>query len=368
MESSLAYHEPSIKIIIILSGFLLLLNIVNHVLDKLIYCGLIGQVLLGIAAGTPGAGWLPREFEEAAMQLGYLGLLLIVYEGGLSTSFKSLKANILLSTGVAATGIAAPMGLSFILRPMVGASSLQAFAAGAALCSTSLGTTFTILGTSGLSSTRLGVVLTSAAMMDDVVGLIMVQVISNLGGDNFTAVTVVRPVVVSIGFAVASPLVCRYVVQPLTHLLNSRREKSPGARLDRMLSHQHTAFAIHTIVLLVLVVGGTYAGTSGLFAAYIAGAAISWWDSELPHPSKQERQATQPGVETAATSAPANSKTNEGSDNAQDRVQAPQMPPIPAKTSGVEVYTAYYGVVVKHLLKPMFFVSPSSSNHISKLS
>ncbi|KAH6696934.1 sodium/hydrogen exchanger family protein [Plectosphaerella plurivora] len=366
MESSLAYHEPSIKIIVILSGFLLLLNIVNHVLDKLIYCGLIGQVLLGIAAGTPGAGWLPREFEEAAMQLGYLGLLLIVYEGGLSTSFKSLKANILLSSGVAATGIAAPMGLSFILSPMVGASPLQAFAAGAALCSTSLGTTFTILGTSGLSSTRLGVVLTSAAMMDDVVGLIMVQVISNLGGDNFTAVTVVRPVVVSIGFAVAAPLVCRFIVQPTTHFLNSTREKSQGGKLDRLLSLTHTAFAVHTIVLLALVVGGTYSGTSGLFAAYIAGAAISWWDSELPHPTGKTATAAPTG-ETLTSSAPTSRKANEGADTTQDQPQLPEQLPCPASSSGHEVYKAYYGVVVEHFLKPLFFASIGFSIPVTRM-
>ena len=80
-ESSLPYHEPPIIIIITLSGFLLLLNIINYGLDKLVYCGLIGQVFIGIAWGTPGAKWVSREVEHAIMQLGYLGLILIVYEG-----------------------------------------------------------------------------------------------------------------------------------------------------------------------------------------------------------------------------------------------------------------------------------------------
>lgn len=57
-----------------------------------------------------------------------------------------------------------------MLVVLANATPLQAFAAGAALCSTSLGTTFTVMQTSGLSATRMGVVLTSAAMMDDVVG------------------------------------------------------------------------------------------------------------------------------------------------------------------------------------------------------
>jgi len=55
------------------------------------------------------------------------------------------------------------MGLSFVLMAPLAATALQAFAAGAALYSTSIGTTFTILSTAGLSKTRLGVVLGSAA-------------------------------------------------------------------------------------------------------------------------------------------------------------------------------------------------------------
>lgn len=80
-DPALSYHEPSIVTIIVLSGFILLLNIVNWGLDKLVYCGLIGQVFLGIAWGTPGAKWLTTAVEDAVMQLGYLGLVLIVYEG-----------------------------------------------------------------------------------------------------------------------------------------------------------------------------------------------------------------------------------------------------------------------------------------------
>jgi Kef-type K+ transport system membrane component KefB len=81
MESSLSYHEPSVVIIAILSGFLLLTNVVNYGLDKIAYCGLIGQVAIGMAWGTPGGKLLDSDIENAVMQLGYLGLILLVFEG-----------------------------------------------------------------------------------------------------------------------------------------------------------------------------------------------------------------------------------------------------------------------------------------------
>lgn len=66
--------------------------------------------------------------------------------GGISTSFTAVKANVALSIGVAATGICLPIALSFSLRELTNASQLQAFTAGASLCSTSLGTTIGPLG------------------------------------------------------------------------------------------------------------------------------------------------------------------------------------------------------------------------------
>ena len=84
-EAALAYYEPGIVTLFISSSFLLLLNIVNYALDRIVYCGLIGQILVGVAWGVPGAGWLSRESQDTIMQLGYLGLILIVYEGWYDT-------------------------------------------------------------------------------------------------------------------------------------------------------------------------------------------------------------------------------------------------------------------------------------------
>lgn len=80
-QSALSYEEPGIRTILIQSGFLLALNFANSILDKLVYCGLIGQIFIGVAWGMPGAQWLTLEAQEMMQQLGYLGLLLLVYEG-----------------------------------------------------------------------------------------------------------------------------------------------------------------------------------------------------------------------------------------------------------------------------------------------
>jgi hypothetical protein len=79
--SFLSYHEPGIATILIQSSFILILNVINTIFDKLVFCGLLGQVFTGVAFGTPGAKWLGQDVEDVVVQLGYLGLILLVYQG-----------------------------------------------------------------------------------------------------------------------------------------------------------------------------------------------------------------------------------------------------------------------------------------------
>ncbi|KAI9849432.1 MAG: hypothetical protein M1837_004052 [Sclerophora amabilis] len=404
MTSALPYEEPNITTILIDSSFLLLLNLINHVLDRWIYCGLLGQILIGVAWGTPGAKLLGIE-EEATIvnnlplrpgpvhgwdisQFAKTGL------GGLSTSFPSLKANVYLSTVVAVTGIGLPMGLSFSLLSLASATPLQAFAAGAALCSTSLGTTFTILGTTGLTATRLGTVLTSAAMMDDVVGLVLVQVISNLGtsGSSFDAVTVVRPIVISIGLVIVLLLFCHFAVRPSTLWLHHERQSKIALALKKATTLKHSGFMMHTIILLGLVAGATFAGTSGLFAAYLAGASVNWWDTEVfpaLHGGSDAGSAApdtqEASQDTQCTSTLRNTPGGKAMGEVDEIVAAPvrrdpennkhiedlsrnSRPTCTPKTSlGMLTYQRYYLTAVNRILKPFFFASIGFSIPITQM-
>jgi hypothetical protein len=251
------------------------------------------------------------------------------------------------------------MGLSFILKELVSATSLQSFAAGAALSATSLGTTFTILSTTQLTTTRLGTVTTSAAMLDDVVGLVMVQIISNLGGSaaSFSAITVVRPVFVSIGFAVGLLLLCAFCLQPVLKKLLDCKDRFPA-----FVETAHFAFLAQTCVLVGIVAGATYSGTSSLFAAYLAGVIVSWFDglvaeAKTPIPVFQSEDSQEPTRNHQGSTQ--NSK-NRDAEETPSRAQSQEIEiPHNDTPTGELIYSAYYKEPVNRILLPLFFVSPS---------
>jgi hypothetical protein len=181
-------------------------------------------------------------------------------------------------------------------------------------------------------------------MMDDVVGLVMVQIISNLGpsGADIAAITIVRPIVVSLAFALITPLLCLYVIKPLGRIYFAYRSMKPRRRLRRALEWKHSTLIAHTCVLAALITGGTYAGTSTLFAAYIAGAVITWWDYNL-HQHSAATRGSQTALQTR----------KEG-----PFVNLPALPTLPTRLNGLEVYHQYYSEPVNKVLIPFFFVCP----------
>lgn len=169
---------------------------------------------------------------------------------------------------VAITGIGLPIALSFILIPLFTStevSFLTAFAAGASLSSTSLGTTFAILSAAKLTTTRLGTVLITAAMIDDIVGLVMVTVIASIGV-SVDPQTIARPIWVSIvllvvvifGSMIAKRILDRY---PL---------KIPKGWTEQF------AFVMTGTVLIGMTAAAGYAGTSVLFSIYLAGVSATY--------------------------------------------------------------------------------------------
>lgn len=342
--ASLPYHEPHITTILSLTSFLLALNGSRYVLDRTLYCGLLGEILTGVIWGSPlgGTAWLSDAAQETVQSLGYLGLIGLVFEGGMKTSTSGLRKTALMSVSIATIGLCLPIGLSFLLLVFPFASDtvtahpspLAAFSAGASLCSTSLGTTFAILSAADLQKTQIGIVLVGAAMMDDVVGLVMVKVVTALGSGTFTAWGVARPVVSSFALLLVTLFVTPYMVRPVLQRAvrwasedsapenveksNSQKLRHAVKSTFRRLPHLH--FSLATLALIAFVSIAAYIDASILFAAFIAGGFVQYLGDHVV------------------------------SQDASDRVDELTM-------RSTEIYDRYYHPVIAYVLAPFFFVS-----------
>ncbi|EKG16003.1 hypothetical protein MPH_06825 [Macrophomina phaseolina MS6] len=151
--------------------------------------------------------------------------------------------------------------------------------------------------------------------------------------------------------------------KPATVFLNKHREANPTGSVQKLLSLHQTTFIIHAVILFGFVAGGTYAGTSNLFTAYLAGASISWWDAEMPHlPAERPRStdAAQNSRQSSAVMAP--NDASQGSERAESVRSFSS-----THLSGLAIYERYYHQAVEKILKPLFFASIGFSIPISQM-
>ncbi|TFY55571.1 hypothetical protein EVJ58_g8166 [Rhodofomes roseus] len=375
--SSFPYAQPELPTLLVALSFLFSLNILRIGADLAFHAGLVAELFLGMVYGAPLAGILPTNWEATFNVLGYIGLVCIIFQGGLSTNLSLLLSNLPLSCVCALTGIGIPIALSIaLLTAGYGYSPLEAFAAGAALSSTSLGTTLAALNsvdrqqtsaarmdpklekraeqfremprdagpaeeTSGsqarmplsepsatisappaLQQTRIGTVLTSAAIIDDVVGLViaaLIPALANLESPSPSrpnlAWTLIRPLLSSLLIAVITPVAACFVLRPVFWFRGfgerwcaTRRVGEEWGR-GRLFSgtdcgpESHADLVKMSIMVCVLsafLAIAYYTGSSMLFGAYMAGLTLSYLVTPPRESSHAQDQPAIPPEDRAA--------------------------------------------------------------------
>lgn len=197
-------------------------------------------------------------------------------------------------------------------------AALESFIVGVALCSTSLGTTFVVISSASkdidFSQTRIGTVLISAAILDDVCALVLVSVIQQLrditgsGGD--LGWVIGRPILASGLMAVLTPVFAVFVFDPLFRTSFVVRLMARG---------NHVANIVLTVLVLCAFLAiAAYVGASVLFGAFLAGTLLS--------------------------SLPAIPKASEGSS-------------ATTTASFLQTFERYLGDAQRFILQPLFFAS-----------
>jgi Kef-type K+ transport system membrane component KefB len=136
---------------------------------------LVGGVILGL-------GWFPffHPNEPALMVLAELGVAILLFEIGLDSDLALLLKVGPVSFRVATVGVLVPMLLGFGVMALAGFGPLPSLLIGGALTATSIGVTARVLTDLGKLDRPEGQVILGAAVIDDVLGLIVLWVVQGI--------------------------------------------------------------------------------------------------------------------------------------------------------------------------------------------
>eukprot|EP00753_Platysulcus_tardus_P014442 PLAT4369.1.p2 GENE.PLAT4369.1~~PLAT4369.1.p2 ORF type:complete len:452 (+),score=214.64 PLAT4369.1:97-1452(+) len=192
---------------------------------------LLGQILAGLLLGPALADIVP--FPEALQLVGKFGVLLLVVDSGLQVQLAEVRRVGLRAAAAAATGVALPTLAAALLLPVLWPATVgwqAALAAGAALAPTSLGFSAQLLSEVGQLTTASGQFVCTAAVVDDVLSLLLLAEIQALALPDDGGWRLVRPLLGGCGSlcigvllaVVAPPYVQRLLARVQTEEARSR--------------------------------------------------------------------------------------------------------------------------------------------------
>ena len=224
----------------------------------------VGEIIAGLIIGPCLLNWVtPNDFVA---QMAEIGVILIMFSAGLETNLQELKKSGFAAFFIACVGVLVPLvGGSLLYMCIYGFSAFgtdeffKAVFIGCIMTATSVGITVEVLKEMGKLKTRVGQTILSAAIIDDVIGIIVLTFVLGFKDPDSNTLLVTGKILL---FLVLS-LVLGIVIYKLFKFYDDR--------------HAHTRripiIAI-TLCFIMAFAAEKYFGIADITGAYIAGIIL----------------------------------------------------------------------------------------------
>jgi len=235
-------------------------KLLAELFERLRQPAIVGEILAGVLIGPSVLGWMRPT--ELLTTLAELGVMFLLFRVGLE-----VKASELMKVGgtaalVAFLGVVAPFLLGWGLMALWGAPLVEAIFVGAAMVATSVGITAQVLASKGLLQLRASQIILAAAVIDDILGLLVLALVSGLARGRLNFLELATTAALAVGFTI---LVAKWG----THAMGQVVERVHGK-----LQVQEAQFTIALVALFALSALAVYVGVAAIVGAFLAGMAL----------------------------------------------------------------------------------------------
>jgi Kef-type K+ transport system membrane component KefB len=236
-------------------------KLMAELFERLNQPALVGEILAGVIVGPSVLGWIAPN--ATLTSLADLGVMFLLFGVGLE-----VKAGELMKVGgtasiVAIAGVIVPFIAGWGLLAAWGAPTAEAIFVGASMVATSVGITASVLSARGLLHEIASKIILAAAVIDDVLGLIVLAVVSSISRGHINLLEIVLTATLASAFTL---IVAHWGTRTANHVV---------PRFVSRLRAGEVQFNLSLILLFGLAVLAMYTGVAAIIGAFLAGMALS---------------------------------------------------------------------------------------------
>lgn len=235
-------------------------KLMSELFERLGQPGIVGEILAGVLLGPSLLGWVqPNEITTA---LAELGVMFLLFRVGLEVKTSELFAVGRTALVVAVLGVILPFIAGWAICLAWGIRQIEAIFVGAAMVATSVGITAQVLAAKGYLSHRASQTILAAAIIDDVLGLLVLAVVSNLAEGRVDVLGLATTAVMAVSFTL---LVVKF---------GNRALGTVVPQVEQRLKASEAQFNLALVLLFGLSLLAVYAGVAAIIGAFLAGMAL----------------------------------------------------------------------------------------------
>lgn len=269
----------SYKILLPIAVILILCKLFSLLFKKINIPQVVGMLLAGVLIGLtkliPGCSgedglFLSDQVIEGLQFFAEIGVILIMFSAGIETDIKQIKQTGVAAIVVTALGVICPMAFGFLVAGLFNGFTQENVWSnlfyGVILTATSVSVTVATLKELGKLNSKVGTAIVSAAILDDIIGVVVLSVILTLGNPETAsngALDILIVIAKTIGF-----FVCVFVLGfAIKKIFNAIEKKHPHNR-------RIPIFSIAFCFLLAYLAEAVF-GIADITGAYAAGLILA---------------------------------------------------------------------------------------------
>ena len=231
--------------------------------------GIVGEILAGALLGPSVLNWIaPNQVLTA---LADLGVMFLLFRVGLE-----VKASELMRVGptallVAVLGVIVPLAMGAGIMLGFSAPLIEAIFVGSAMVATSVGITAQVLASKGLLNHDASRIILAAAVIDDVLGLIVLAVVSSMAEGKVNLLNLSLTALAATSFTL---LVAKWGTPAMRRVV---------PRVEERFRTGEVQFNLSMLLLFGLALLATYVGVAAIIGAFLAGMALAETTSARVH-------------------------------------------------------------------------------------
>lgn len=249
--------------LLLLALILLSTKLCGLATEKIHLPQVVGALLAGIILGPSGFGVL--RSTDFLVKTAEIGVIMLMFTAGIDTNLEDLKKTGGQAFVVASLGVVVPLILCgglyymFFIEEFTFYNVLKAAFVGSVFSATSVSITVETLNEMGKLKTRTGTTLLSAALIDDILGIIVLSVLSGFSDGSSSPLAVMVRIVLFFVFTLAVGLVVRKLFGYIS--------------VEHWHSRRVAVWAL-AFCLLMAYCAETFFGVADITGAYFAGLIL----------------------------------------------------------------------------------------------